>query len=148
MLFSSIMFLAVLFGCSNEQFNDENIAFTVVHTESTNEFKSYTIEIVNNTGFDLTHLRLNLTYPIKTSNGSKDNPFSVEGKADNLTRQINLKTGETIVFTIFAPINEVFSNTELLDFENPNVNLIGFVKDGNEEIPFGISGGLNVLENY
>jgi hypothetical protein len=150
-LISSIMLLGVLFGCSTkkEQFNDENIIFNVVNTQSTNEFKSYTIEISNKTGFDLTHLTFTLSYPIKTSNGSKGNPFVVEGEADNSTRPVNLISGETTKFSIFAPINEVFSDTDLLDFENPSVELKGYVREGNNEIPFGMSGGLSVfVDNY
>jgi hypothetical protein len=33
----------------------------------------------------------------------------------------------------------------LLDFENPSVELKGYVKEGDKEIPFGISGGLKAL---
>ncbi|MCM3617646.1 hypothetical protein M3936_08635 [Sutcliffiella horikoshii] len=143
-LTSLIMLLVVLFGCSKKElFNDENIIFNVVNIHSANESYSYTIEISNKTGLDLTHLTFNLSFPIKTSNGSKGNPFVVEGEADNSTRPVNLKSGETTKFSIFAPINEVFSDTDLLDFENPSIELKGYFKEGNNEIPFGMSGGLS-----
>jgi len=146
-LVSSVMLMGVLFGCSakKEQFNDENINFNVVDIQSTNDFNSYKIKISNETGFELTHLSFDLSYPIKTSNGSKSNPFVVEGEADNSERPVNLKSGEAIQFSIIAPINEVFSDTKLLDFENPAVELQGYFKEGNTEVPFGISGGLSVL---
>ncbi|WP_210467936.1 hypothetical protein [Sporosarcina sp. 6E9] len=146
-LISSITLILILFGCSTkkEQFNDGNIVFNVVDTQSTNEFQTYRIEISNTTGFDLTHLSFNLSYPIKTSNGSKDNPFVVEGTVDNSAESVNLKSGETTTFSVYAPISEVFSDTNSLDFENPSVKLKGYFKKGDTEIPFGVSGGLNVL---
>ncbi len=143
-----IMLLATIFGCSTnqEKFDDENIVFNVVKIEKTADDQYYIIEISNKTRFDLTHLTFNLSYPIKTSNGSKSNPYKVEGKTDSF-RPINLKTGETISFSIYAPITEVFANSNLLDFDNPSINLKGYYKDGKKEIQFGISGGLRVLVN-
>lgn len=142
-----VILLGALYGCSDKSdgFNDENIIFKVLNSEATAEYKSYTIEITNNTGFDLTHLSLNLNYPIKTSKGSKSNPYVVEGKTESTSKPINLKLGEPIVFSITAPIKEVFANSNLLDFENPTIKLEGYYKDGEEEIPFGISGGLSVV---
>ncbi|MYL54929.1 hypothetical protein GLW08_16465 [Pontibacillus yanchengensis] len=146
-LVNSIIVISVLFGCSTkkEQFNDENIIFNVIDIQSTNEFNSYKIKISNKTEFDLTHLSLDLSYPIKTVNGSKSNPFVVEGEAENTERPVKLKSGEAIQFSIIAPINEVFSDKDLLDFENPSVKLQGYFKEENTEVPFGISGGLRVL---
>lgn len=138
--------LGVMFGCSANkgEFNDENITFDIVHSKLTNEYESYSIDISNSTGFDLTHLTFYLDYPIKTSNGSKGNPFVVEGKTSS-NRPVNLKSGETVNFSIFAPIEEVFGESNLLDFEHPSIKLQGYINDGKEEIPFTISGGLSVL---
>ncbi len=144
----TVMFLAsLLVGCSPnlDEFNEDKIVFNVVDTKSTSEYTTYTIEIKNETGFELTHLMFTMSYPIKKSNGTKENPFEIEGKTINTTNPVTLKSGESIQFSISAPIKEVFSDNDLLDFENPDVELKGFVKEGNKEIPFGISGGLNVL---
>jgi len=142
-----LLLFFLIVGCSTkeEQFDDKNIIFSVINIQSEEEFKSYTIKLTNKTGFELTHLMLNLSYPIKTSNGTKNNPFMVEGKADNLTRPVNLKTEESIQFSIYAPVKEVFSDTDLLDFENPSIELKGYVKEGNKEIPFKMAGGLKVF---
>ncbi|KJS13053.1 MAG: hypothetical protein VR67_05960 [Peptococcaceae bacterium BRH_c8a] len=146
-LLSLLLLFFLIVGCSTkeEQFDDKNIIFSVINIQSEEEFKSYTIKLTNKTGFELTHLMLNLSYPIKTSNGTKNNPFMVEGKADNLTRPVNLKTEESIQFSIYAPVKEVFSDTDLLDFENPSIELKGYVKEGNKEIPFKMAGGLKVF---
>jgi len=144
---SSMILISALFGCSlnKEKFDTDHIEFKIVNSQSTDEFEFYEIEISNHTGFELTYLSFHLGYPIKLPNGSKSNPFVIEGKTDTGIRPINLETGETINFSIHAPIQEVFSNTDLLDFENPSVELKGFVIEGNEEIPFGLSGGLKGL---
>lgn len=145
----SIILISSLFGCSSntEQFNTDYIIFRIVDSQLTDEADFYEIEITNKTGFDLSHLSFNLSYPIKQSNGSKSNPFVIEGKTDNGMTLIHLNAGETITFSIHAPIQEVFSNTNLLDFENPSVELKGLIKKGKEEIPFGLSGGLRVIIN-
>jgi hypothetical protein len=147
MKITAMIFVSLLVACSPsfDEFNDEKIMFNVVDTKSTSEYNSYTIEIENETGFELTHLMFTMSYPIKKSNGTKENPFEIEGKTVNTINPVRLKSGESIQFSIFAPIKEVFSDNDLLDFENPDVELKGFVKEGNKEIPFGISGGLNVL---
>ena len=146
-IFSAIIFASLLVGCSLDfdEFNDEKILFTVVDTKFTSEYNSYTIEIENETGFELTHLVFTMSYPIKKLNGNKENPFVIEGKTFNTIKPVTLKSGESIQFFISAPIKEVFSENDLLDFEKPHVELKGFVKEGNKEIPFGIAGALNVL---
>lgn len=147
MKITAMIFVSLLVACSPNfaEFNDEKIVFNVVNTKSTSEYNSYTIEIENETGFELTHLMFTMSYPIKKSNGTKENPFEIEGKTVNTINPVTLKSGESIQFSISAPIKEVFSDNDLLDFENPDVELKGFVKEGNQEIPFGIAGGLNIL---
>jgi len=153
MKFKQLMIITVticisgLVACSPsfDEFNDEKIMFNVVDSKSTSEYNSYNIEIENETRFELTHLIFTMSYPIKKSNGTKENPFEIEGKAGNRINPVTLKSGESIQFSISAPIKEVFSDNDLLDFENPHVELKGFVKEGNKEIPFGIAGGLNIL---
>ncbi|SOC41523.1 hypothetical protein [Ureibacillus acetophenoni] len=142
-----VILLGTLFGCSanKESFDDRNISFYIVEKEATAEYESYRFEIANNTGYELTHLIFNLSYPIKELNGSKSNPYEIEGKPVNADLHVNLKSGETMTFLIDAPIKEVFGDTDLLDIEYPNIKLRGYYKDGKEEIPFGISGGLSVL---
>ncbi|WP_101330494.1 hypothetical protein [Halalkalibacillus sediminis] len=55
--------------------------------------------------------------------------------------------GETITFSIFAPLKDVFANTDSLEFENPSIELKGYVKDEKIEIQFGISGGLGAFDD-
>jgi len=102
----------------------------------------FNIEVKNKTGFELSHLTFYLSYPIITANGTEGNPFVIQGEPDNLVRPVSLEFGDTIQYSIFAPVNKVFSSSDLLDFNNPTVELYGYVKEGKQEIPFGIVGGL------
>jgi hypothetical protein len=139
------MLLIAITGCSsgNKSFDDKDISFKLINVEATSEFRSYVIEIKNNAEFELTHLNFYLSYPIKQQSGSKSNPFLIEGKTDK--RPISLMSGESVQFTIFAPIKEVFSDSNLLNFEHPDIDLKGYVKQGNKEIPFQMGGGLEVF---
>lgn len=145
-----IMFLiGALIGCSEgDFFSDENIKFNIIDIQSTTEYKAYTIEVTNDNRIELTHLELFLSYPIKTENGSESNPFVIKGEPETLKRPVNLKSGESIQFSIVAPIKKVFSNSNLLDLENPSVELNGYVVKGKKEIPFGMIGGLDVFVNH
>jgi ABC-type molybdate transport system ATPase subunit len=141
-----LLFLIIaISGCSTEtiHFDDKNIRFKLVEVQITEESRSYVIEVENNALFEITHLNFHLTYPIKQANGHKGNPFGIEGKTDR--RPVNLKPGESIRFAIDAPVKEVFSNTNLLDMDQPYIGLKGYVKEGNGEIPFQIVGGLEAL---
>jgi hypothetical protein len=86
-----------------------------------------------------------LGYPIKTSNGSKWNPFFV--KAQTNEPIVDLKNGQSTQFIFNAPVKEVFGNSKLLDFTNPEFELEGYTKEGNKEIPFEVSGNLGVFIN-
>ncbi|MFN7252906.1 MAG: hypothetical protein ACK4M9_19360 [Anaerobacillus sp.] len=137
----SFIIIGVLFGCSTDMkpFRGDKVIFKVVHAESNSEFESYTFEVTNNTGYELSHLIFYMNYPIITPNGSMNNPFVIEGEVDsNITNPIKLKSGESIKFSIFCPIKEVFRNTDLLDTWYPNIELKGYIKEGFHEIPFGV----------
>jgi hypothetical protein len=98
-LLSYILLLSVMMGCSAKKgnFNRDNIIFNLANIEENNEYISYTIKISNKTGFDLTHLIFNLSYPIKEVNGSKSNPFVVEGKTESAIRPVNLSKEEKVL---------------------------------------------------
>lgn len=145
----SYLLILNLIGCSAKEkhFKDGNIIFNVTNIEADSGHMFYTIEISNKTGFDLTHLTFNLSYPIKEENGSKSNPFVVEAKTESGIRPVNLSSEEKLLFYISAPIKDVFGDSKLLDFENPNVQLKGYyIKEGKEEIPFYMGGGLRVFD--
>ncbi|MCS7463035.1 hypothetical protein N0M98_23180 [Paenibacillus doosanensis] len=144
-MLSVFVLLIALSGCSTDSgsFNDKDIRFKLVDKQLNSDSRSYSIEIKNSSKFQLTHLHLNLSYPIKQISGAKNNPFVVEGKTEK--RPVHLNSDETANFTIFAPIKEVFANSNTIDIEHPDIELQGFVKAGKQEIPFQIAGELEAI---
>ncbi|WP_438448397.1 hypothetical protein [Gorillibacterium sp. sgz5001074] len=137
-----LVFIIFLTSCSSseDRFDDEDIKISLINEQSNNEYRSYSIEIKNLGILEIKNIHLYLYYPIILSNGSKGNPFKLEGKTD-ITSPVNLKSGESIRYTIFAPIKEVFGDSKLLDFNHPQIELNGLVQQKKSEIPFEMSGG-------
>jgi hypothetical protein len=137
-----ILFIILLTGCSSKdsQFNDNDIKISLINQQSNNEYRTYAIEVKNSGKLEIKNLNFYLYYPVILPNGSKGNPFKIEGKTD-ISKPVNLKSGESISYNIFAPIKEVFGNSKLLDFDDPQIELNGIVQQGKSGIPFGMSGG-------
>jgi len=132
-----------MLGCShskNARFNDDNIKINLMDSQSNDEFRTYTIEVKNEGQVELRGLNFFIYYPILQPNGSKGNPFKLEGKTE-LNKPVNIKPGMNVIYTVFAPIKEVFGDSKLLDFNNPQIELNGFVEQGKEDVPFSMSGG-------
>ncbi|MDC3413168.1 hypothetical protein [Terrihalobacillus insolitus] len=138
-LISLIMIMGVVVGCSTktESFDDENIIFSVVDTQSNK--KSETIKITNETGFDLDNLTMKLSYPLNTENNS-DN--TSEMKTVNSIEEFNIKSGETKELSVPLSFDE---NLKSVDLDNPHIELKGNVVEGNEKVPFGVVGALSAL---
>jgi hypothetical protein len=138
-----ILLITFLTGCSpteDYRFNDKDIKISLINQENNDEYRTYSIKVKNTGKLEIKYLNFYLYYPVILTNGSKGNPFKIEGKTD-ISKPINLKSGEKITYTIFAPIKEVFGNSKSLDFNDPQVELNGLVQQGKEDIPFGMSGG-------
>lgn len=141
-LFLFILFSIVLVSCSSKsiKFDNNDIKINVINVKSVDGYKIYNIEIKNNGKVDLYFIDLYLSYPIKQLNGYKGNPYKVEGTTDE-SKPIYLNAKQAIKFEIITPIKEVFGDSNLLVLEHPYLELNGFIKDGGEYIPFGITKG-------
>lgn len=142
--------LLVLVGCKADKdisFDDRNIKFKLIHSSSDKESKSYDIEITNAGEIEISYLQFYLHFPILTANGSESNPFKIEGKTEQ-RKPVKLKPGESVIYQIYAPIKQVYGDSKLLDFEDPSIELYGFTKNGADEIPFSMVGGLSVFIRY
>lgn len=136
-----IILAAFLNGCTTsegEPFNDNDIKITLINMEEKNDYHSFVIEVKNEGKAEVNNLNLYVYYPILIQNGLKVNPFKVEGIAES-GRPVNLKNGEKVQYTVFAPIKEVFGDSTLLDFDRPGIELKGLIKQAKKEIPFEMS---------
>lgn len=144
-----VMVLSVVSGCSTtpQGFTDKDIHFKMINHQSLNGNEVYTIQVKSTSPLELTYLTMYLTYPIKTPDGTRSNPFLLQGRT---TKQlVTLENGQSVQFTFDAPIHDVFGNSKLLDFRHPDIELDGFTKDGSKETPFGMQGDLGLyLSQY
>lgn len=132
-----IMIIGIVAGCSttSKTFDDENIIFKVVDTQSNNELKLETIKITNETGFDLDNLSLKISYPLDTINTKN----SAERETVEIIDEFKMKSSETKDFSIPLTLNE---NIGAIDLE---VDFKGNVVEGNKKVPFEIGGTLSAL---
>ncbi|MFK7693092.1 hypothetical protein [Paenibacillus sp. HJGM_3] len=147
-----ITLIAALFttltSCSIDKdtplFNHKDLKINLVRAEKDFGAWYYDLELQNTGKIEIGFISLFLGYPIKVSNGSKSNPFKVEG-ATRDAKPIKLGTNEKITFHVVAPVEEVFGATAALDFDHPSLEIKGYAMKGDQAIPFGISGSLELL---
>lgn len=135
-----VVLLSACSKASDTHFDDNNIKIHLISTNFSENEKSYVIEVRNDGQVAIENLNFFLYYPILQPNGSAGNPFKIEGGTDT-GRPVHLKPGEKVVYAITAPIKEVFGDSKLLDWDNPDVQLNGVVQEGKEKVPFMMSGG-------
>ncbi|MUK87828.1 hypothetical protein GMD78_05365 [Ornithinibacillus sp. L9] len=129
-LIGSIILLGVIIGCSEEKeaFDDENINI---------EVKSNTIEIKNESGFDLDNLSLKISYPY---DAEKSNNTSAERETVKFVEDFNIRSDKTREISMPLKLKE--DGIETINLE---IDLKGNVVEGNEKVPFNIGGSLSGL---
>lgn len=131
-------------GCSTptSHFDDTEIRIRLINSQANDQFRSYGFEIENHGDVTVEHINFYMSFPIKQGSGAKGNPFKIEARTE-INQPIVLKPDQKVNFTVFAPIKEVFGDSNLLDFEHPSIELKGYVR----EKGFSMSGGLDVFAN-
>ncbi|SFM39913.1 hypothetical protein SAMN03159341_1313 [Paenibacillus sp. 1_12] len=86
-----ILLITFLTGCSpteDYRFNDKDIKISLTNQENNDEYRTYSIEVKNTGKLEIKYLNFYLYYPVILTNGSKGNPFKIEGKTD-ISKPIN-----------------------------------------------------------
>ena len=133
-LIGFIMMLGIVVGCTEnvKSFDDKNLLFKVVDSQTNNELKSNIIEITNETGFDLDNLSLKISYPLHTSNDKS------ERKIVESIKKFRIKSNESKEISISIPIE---TDTTSLEIDVKGDVMI----DKDKEMPFEIGGTLKTL---
>ncbi len=139
MVIATLVFLISCAVSVDEQFNDNDLKVKLLTSKIREEDQTYVLQVSNEGNIEITNLRLELYYPVLTGNGTKTNPFTLEGRAES-NLKINLKRGEKASFSFYAPVKEVFGDSSLLDFNKPQLKLKGFAIVNKTELPFEKSG--------
>ena len=139
--FYTFILAAFTAGCASEsvRFDDDDLVISLVRSRSDADLRAYTLRIENAGDAPLYHLNFYLSFPIPDGNGSESNPYRLEGRTD-ASKPYDLPAGEAIEVDFAAPLSKGSSGW---DWDNPTLSIDGVLKDGNREIPFGLSGGLD-----
>jgi hypothetical protein len=144
-LFIFTSLLSVLTACNSElkvSSNDiDQIKLELTNKSSMPGGIAYTIKLKNLSKFTIAQNTIYLSYPIKTSNGTKGNEFKIEAKNNKL----NIKSKEEIIVNVFAPSEETEGNNKL-DVENFNIEIIGYIEEVKEGRRFQKSGGIEFFK--
>lgn len=146
----TLVILTFSFGCSkstfSQQFDDSQIITSLQKTSELDTGMTFTFQVINKTKFTLKHLRLSVSYPINQNNSSRYNPFKVELSSQNGNSE-TVKPGQEVIFSGYVPAKEVLNDPARFDINKPDLEMKGYVLQGNEEIPFTRSGGMAAFTN-
>lgn len=140
-----VMFLTIAVGanlmmsCNNNAVTSEDIdkiKLEIVEMRPHLVGLSYTIRLSNQSRQVIKQNKVYLSYPIKTESGSKGNEFKIEAKNNKL----NIKPGEELILTVFAP-KEMYEGNRYIDVDNPTLEIEGYINKVTEPSHFGKSGG-------
>ncbi|MFB9277608.1 hypothetical protein [Cohnella cellulosilytica] len=131
----------VLTGCNSEPqvktTDIDQIKIELIEKSEMPNGTAYTFKLKNLSRFTIAQNNVYLSYPIKTSNGSRGNEFKIEAKNNRL----HIKSGEEIILNAFAPAEEWEDNRKL-DTENFILDIIGYIGEVKEGRRFQKSGGI------
>ncbi|WP_042166547.1 hypothetical protein [Paenibacillus gorillae] len=142
-----VLCVLALAGCSSDtSFEVEDIKIKLVALQVKEDYTEYEIEVKNAGKIAVRNLNFYLSFPVITTNGTSENPFKLEGRAD-LNRPVVIRPGEQTTYTFRAPIQKVFGDSKLLNFNQPFVDLNGTILYKKKEIPFSKGMGLGLVED-
>lgn len=142
-----LMSLTLITSCSNDtpHISEEvdQIKLELIEQKKDLNGMVYTLKLTNNSSKVIKQNNVYLSYPIKTSNGSRSNVFKVEAENNKL----NIETGEELILTVFAP-KEMYVNNNNIDIDDPTIEIKGFINEVTEQNQFYKSGGYRVMKNF
>lgn len=121
----------------------DNIKLTIEEKIEKPHGLTYSLKLQNNSKHVIKQNNVYLSYPIKTENGSRENEFKVEAKNNKL----DIQPGEELLLTIFAPI-EMYVGNDQIDINNPEIEIIGYLKEVEELKKFYKGGGYRAMEDF
>ena len=115
----------------------DKITLEVINRAEDPNGVSYTIKLSNKSSHTIKQNIVFISYPIKTSNGSKGNEFKVEARNNKL----NIKPNEEVILNAYTPKEEYEGNQNIL----PNecyLEIKGYIDQVKEENHFGKTTGM------
>lgn len=128
------VFIVVISGCNSKVVlprDIENIQLELLGGNQAPNGLIYTIKLSNQTDLLIKQNNVYLSFPIKTESGSKGNEFKIEAKNNKL----NIKPGEEVLLTVFAP-KEMYEGNPSIEVENPTIEINGYFNEVEEQSRF------------
>lgn len=148
----SLFFLVILcllmnVGCSNkEEFSPEeinNIKLVLKERKEDRDGTHFTLKLQNNSKYTIVQNNVYLSFPIKTENGSKSNDYKIEAKQNKL----HIKPGEELLLSVYTS-KEMYEGNNKIDFENPNIEIKGYLDEMTETNLFYKGGGYSAMVDF
>ena len=139
-----IVLLIFLTACNTETIvkpeDIEQIKIELISKSNLPNGIAYTLKLKNHSKFTIAQNNVFISYPIKTSNGSRGNEFKIVAKNNKL----KIESGEEVVLSSFAPVEE-YENNKNLDIDNLDIEIIGYVDEVKEARRFQRYGGIDAF---
>jgi hypothetical protein len=148
-VFSILVVMCCIFtwGCSSKEkvsFNDvDNIRLELIEQKEDINGMSYKLRIQNRSSQVIKQNIVFLSYPIKTDNGSRSNNFKIEA----MNNKLNIQPGEEVILLVLAP-REMYEGNDMIDIENPNIEIKGFINEVTASTVFHKSGGYRAMKDF
>jgi hypothetical protein len=147
--FSSFIFVLLIFilltGCYPEPqvrpTDMDQIKIELIEKSEMPNGIAYTLKLKNLSKFTIAQNNVYISYPIKTSTGSRSNQYKIEAKNNRL----QIEPNEEVTLNVLAPI-EGFGENQTLDTENFNVEIVGYIGEVKETRRFQKIGGLEFFK--
>ena len=132
-----------LVGCKRNKnnlntFEMDNIHLKVLSEKELDQVKVYSIELSNQTDHVIVQNEVYLSYPLINMTQSKQNDLVVRGRNNKL----NIKQNEKVLLDFYIPRNIL--NTQMIDYENPHMEIIGYSDEVTDKHRFQKSGDLKL----
>ncbi|WP_422657535.1 hypothetical protein ACK8P5_17470 [Paenibacillus sp. EC2-1] len=147
LFFLVILFLLMNVGCSNkEEISPEeinNIRLVLKERKEDRDGTRFTLRLQNNSKYTIVQNNVYLSFPIKIENGSKSNDYKIEAKQNKL----HIKPGEEVMLTVYTA-KEMYEGNNKIDFENPNIEIKGYLDEMTETNLFYKGGGYSAMVDF
>ncbi|MFC4600842.1 hypothetical protein [Cohnella hongkongensis] len=141
----SLILIILLTGCNSEPQVEPTdldlIKIEIIEKSKMPNGITYSMKLKNLSKFTIAQNNVYISYPIKTSAGSKGNEFKIEAKNNRL----QIEPDEEIFLSAFAPI-ENYEENQKLDTENFNLEIIGYIEEVKETRRFQKIGGIELFK--
>lgn len=134
----------VVTSCNNEEevtIQDiDNIRVEFIELKEDLKGMIYTLKVQNNSNHVIIQNNVYVSFPIKVGNGAGSNEFKIEAK----NNKINIKPGEEVLLTAFAP-KVMYEGNSNIDVTNPDIEIKGYVDKLSERNRFHRGGSYKAM---